>query len=69
MILYGAFLVPGVVAVPPFGVQWLFARSRKLEYWLPRRGGLAAVVVFSDGAGGVYRHRDVLEATITTYST
>ncbi|HST05142.1 MAG TPA: hypothetical protein VLQ48_10435 [Chloroflexia bacterium] len=43
---YGAFLVPGAIAVLVFGVHWLFARSRRLEYWLPRSGGLLLLLYF-----------------------
>ena len=62
---YGAFLVPGVLAVLVLGAQWLFARVAKTEYWLPRSGGLLlflyllmalAVSIGTGTLGGNHNH-------------
>ena len=62
---YGAFLVPGAIAIVVLGAQWVYARMRKQEMWLPRGGGLllllyllmaVAVSIGSGTLGGNHNH-------------
>jgi hypothetical protein len=41
---YGAFLLPGVLAILLLGLQWFYSRTRHQELWLPNGVGLLLLV-------------------------